>query len=359
MAAAVRPTDPALLHYRSGAFYCARADQVGDTDPIRDVLRGLVAAATEPIAGGRHKVFGHPKLAIVPTTSTIASHLPRAVGLAYAIEQLRGRTAARGPGRSAPARGDARPPPGRTTRSWSARSATRRSTTRWPRPRSTPPAGSTTPGPRCRCCSCARTTASGISVRSPEGWVEAALRSRPGLRYLEADGCDLRRHLRRGGRGGRLGPRAAPPGRAAPAHGPADGARRGRRRGRRTAARPRSPPTSTATRWSPPPRLLVEAGLLGVGRAARPLRRGRLAGAPGRRGGDRRAEARQRGRGGRAARARAGRCGSPARSPRPPTPRPGPARPPALDAFGGKLPEKAGPLTLAQTINATPHRRAA
>src|SRR5499427_2062796 len=89
VAAAVRPTDPALLHYRSGGFYCARADQVGDTDPIRDVLRGLVAAATEPIAGGRHKVFGHPKLAVVPTTSTIASHLPRAVGLAYAIEQLR------------------------------------------------------------------------------------------------------------------------------------------------------------------------------------------------------------------------------------------------------------------------------
>jgi len=31
----------------------------------------------------------------------------------------------------------------------------------------------------------------GISVRSPEGWVEAALRSRPGLRYTSADGCDL------------------------------------------------------------------------------------------------------------------------------------------------------------------------
>ena len=31
----------------------------------------------------------------------------------------------------------------------------------------------------------------GISVRSPEGWVEATLRARPGLRYFAADGCDL------------------------------------------------------------------------------------------------------------------------------------------------------------------------
>src|SRR5690349_21708532 len=69
VAAALRPDDPALLHYRSGGFYCARAQQVGvggddgdgedRKDPLveaaRDVLRGVVAAATEPIAGGRHK----------------------------------------------------------------------------------------------------------------------------------------------------------------------------------------------------------------------------------------------------------------------------------------------------------------
>src|SRR5215471_4367725 len=35
VAAALRPTDPALLHYRSGAFYCARAAQLDhDTDPV-------------------------------------------------------------------------------------------------------------------------------------------------------------------------------------------------------------------------------------------------------------------------------------------------------------------------------------
>ena len=85
LAAALRPNDPALLHYRSGGFYCARARQVPGIDPVRDVLLGVAASADEPIAGGRHKVIGRAELAIVPTTSTIASHLPRALGLALGI----------------------------------------------------------------------------------------------------------------------------------------------------------------------------------------------------------------------------------------------------------------------------------
>ncbi len=87
IAAALRPTDPALLHYRSGGFYCARAQQVPGSTPLRDVLLGMVAAADEPIAGGRHKVFGNAALAVIPQTSTIASHLPRAVGVAFALER--------------------------------------------------------------------------------------------------------------------------------------------------------------------------------------------------------------------------------------------------------------------------------
>src|ERR1044072_574729 len=50
VAAALRPTDPALLHYRSGGFFLARAGQVLGTDPLRDVLLGIVAATEEPIA---------------------------------------------------------------------------------------------------------------------------------------------------------------------------------------------------------------------------------------------------------------------------------------------------------------------
>ncbi len=85
--AAVRPTDPALLHYRSGAFYLARAAQLPGSEPLRDVLLGLVGARDEPIAGGRHKVFGNHDLAVIPQTSTIASHLPRAVGVAFSIDR--------------------------------------------------------------------------------------------------------------------------------------------------------------------------------------------------------------------------------------------------------------------------------
>lgn len=87
IALALRPTDPALLHYRSGGFYMARSMQarsagIVTSEPVVDVIRGMLAKSTEPIAGGRHKVFGHQALSIIPQTSTIASHLPRAVGLA-------------------------------------------------------------------------------------------------------------------------------------------------------------------------------------------------------------------------------------------------------------------------------------
>jgi hypothetical protein len=63
----------------------ARAAQVPGSQPLRDVLLGLVGASDEPIAGGRHKVFGNYALAVIPQTSTIASHLPRAVGIAFSI----------------------------------------------------------------------------------------------------------------------------------------------------------------------------------------------------------------------------------------------------------------------------------
>ena len=80
-----RTTDPALLHYRSGAFYAARAHLDGGVDPVRETLRSLTCSTSDPISGGRHKVFGHVGLHIVPKTSTIASHLPRAVGLGFAL----------------------------------------------------------------------------------------------------------------------------------------------------------------------------------------------------------------------------------------------------------------------------------
>src|SRR5258708_7859409 len=85
LAAARRPPPPGLLHSGSGGFSCAGARQGAGIDPVRDILRGGGASADEPIAGGRHKVFGRAELAIIPQTSTIASHLPRALGVALGI----------------------------------------------------------------------------------------------------------------------------------------------------------------------------------------------------------------------------------------------------------------------------------
>ena len=87
--ALTRPTDPAFLHYRSGGFMMARSRQDPAVDPVRDTILSLVAAADDPIAQGRHKVWGSRRLWVPPQTSTIASHLPKAVGTAFALERAR------------------------------------------------------------------------------------------------------------------------------------------------------------------------------------------------------------------------------------------------------------------------------
>jgi 2-oxoisovalerate dehydrogenase E1 component len=176
VAAALRPTDPALLHYRSGGFYAARAAQVPGTDSARDVLRGLVASASEPIAGGRHKVFGNAELDIVPTTSTIASHLPRAVGVGFAIER------ARRLGVEAPWPNDAVAVCSFGDASVNHASATAAfNTAGWCQH----------VGLRLPVLFVCEDNGVGLSVRSPNGWTAATLSTRPGLRYMAADGCDL------------------------------------------------------------------------------------------------------------------------------------------------------------------------
>ena len=49
------------------------------------MLLSFAASAEDPISGGRHKVIGSKPLVIPPQTSTIASHLPKAVGAAFSI----------------------------------------------------------------------------------------------------------------------------------------------------------------------------------------------------------------------------------------------------------------------------------
>jgi 2-oxoisovalerate dehydrogenase E1 component len=179
VAAALRVDDPALLHYRSAAFYCARAASVDPdlVEAIRDVLRGVVASAKEPIAGGRHKVFGRADLQIIPTTSTVASHLPRAVGVGFGISlapSLRG-TDTPWPDDAivVASFGDASINHASATAAFNAAGWYDHAGVRIP---------------QLLVC---EDNGLGISVPSPDGWVGEALRSRPGIRYTAADGCDL------------------------------------------------------------------------------------------------------------------------------------------------------------------------
>ncbi|GGS70551.1 MFS transporter [Planobispora rosea] len=176
VAAALRVTDPALLHYRSGAFYLTRSAMAGrlPEEGLRDVLLGLVAAAEEPIAGGRHKVFGHPDLAVIPQTSTIASHLPRAAGVAFAVEH------ARRLGVESPWPDDAIAVCSFGDASVNHASALSGFNTA---------AYGSYQGLGMPVLFVCEDNGLGISVRTPDGWVEAA--HHPLLEYFEADGCDL------------------------------------------------------------------------------------------------------------------------------------------------------------------------
>jgi 2-oxoisovalerate dehydrogenase E1 component len=177
VAAATRPTDPALLHYRSCAFYLARAAQAGrGSAGVYDVLLGLAASANEPIAGGRHKVFGLAEVSVIPQTSTIASHLPRAVGLAFSIPRA--------------VRLGVTPP-------WPADSIVVASFGDASLNHSTAAGAINTaaycsyqglPIPLLLVC---EDNGIGISVGTPPGWVKAALSGRAHLRYSHADGSDL------------------------------------------------------------------------------------------------------------------------------------------------------------------------
>ena len=89
-----RHTDPAFLHYRSGGFMAERFRKLPGVDgkpmdPVMDSALSFAASKDDPISGGRHKVWGSKPLWVLPQTSTIASHLPKALGTAVAIEQAR------------------------------------------------------------------------------------------------------------------------------------------------------------------------------------------------------------------------------------------------------------------------------
>ena len=176
VAAALRPTDPSFLHYRSGGFFAHRSKQISGTTPVFDVLLSLCASSEDPIAGGRHKVFGSTALWMPPQTSTIASHVPKAMGTAFAMER------AKRLGQPLPfpedsivvctfgdgALNHASALAGMNAGAWAAYQ--------------------NLPMPILFVC---EDNGVGISVQTPPGWVERVWRSYPRIAYLKADGCDI------------------------------------------------------------------------------------------------------------------------------------------------------------------------
>ncbi len=171
-----RHTDPAFLHYRSGAFMAERFRHLPDMDPVMDTALSFAASRDDPASGGRHKVWGSRPLWVLPQTSTIASHLPKALGTALAIES------ARRIGHRLPVPedsvvicsfGDA-----------SANHATAQTafnTAAWA-------AYQRLPAPILFVC---EDNGIGISVKTPTGWIADSFSHRPGLDYFHADGLDL------------------------------------------------------------------------------------------------------------------------------------------------------------------------
>jgi 2-oxoisovalerate dehydrogenase E1 component len=173
---ATRHSDMAFLHYRSGAFMIERARQVPGIDPVYDTALSFSASAEDPISGGRHKVWGSVPLTVPPQTSTIASHLPKAVGAAIALHQ-------------APRLGVTPPVPADSIVVCSFGDASANHSTAvgalnaaaWTAYQKLP----------CPVLFVCEDNGIGISVRTPGGWIGAQYSDRVGLEYFRADGLDL------------------------------------------------------------------------------------------------------------------------------------------------------------------------
>ena len=87
LGAQLRTTDPCFLHYRSGGFMAARMRKLDGSTPLFDTLLSFTASADDPVSGGRHKVWGSKAAWVPPQTSTIASHLPKAMGTAFSFSR--------------------------------------------------------------------------------------------------------------------------------------------------------------------------------------------------------------------------------------------------------------------------------
>ncbi len=177
VAHALRPDDIAFLHYRDAAFQIARAGQVPGQSITWDMLLSFACSSEDPISGGRHKVLGSKALMIPPQTSTIASHLPKAVGAAYGLGLARRR----------PPEHRMLPHDGIATASFGDASANHSTaqgainTAGWTSVQSVPM-------PLLLVC---EDNGIGISTQTPKGWIAASMQHRPGIKYFAANGLDI------------------------------------------------------------------------------------------------------------------------------------------------------------------------
>lgn len=169
----LRLDDPCFLHYRSGGLMMARSRRALGVTPTFDTLLSFCASSEDPISGGRHKVWGSRRMWVPPQTSTIASHLPKAVGLAFALSRARRQGVESGLSSDALVLcsfGDA------SSNHCTALSGF--SAARYVKKRGNP----------CPVLFLCEDNGIGISVDTPAGWVEETYAQQPNLRYFKAAG---------------------------------------------------------------------------------------------------------------------------------------------------------------------------
>lgn len=172
-----RSTDMAFLHYRSCALLIQRSKQVPGETPLFDMLLSFTASSRDPVSGGRHKVLGSKTLLVPPQTSTIASHLPKAVGAAHAIG-LAARIK----------KTDAVMPNDSVILCNFGDASANHSTALGAINAAAWASFQNSPMPIVFIC---EDNGIGISTNTPVGWIQANFGNRAGIKYIHCDGLDL------------------------------------------------------------------------------------------------------------------------------------------------------------------------
>jgi 2-oxoisovalerate dehydrogenase E1 component len=177
LALATRQDDMAFLHYRDAAFLIQRKKQAGGLTTLYDMALSFAASADDPISGGRHKVLGCKHTFVPPQTSTIASHLPKAVGAAHSIGMAHRLKHV-----------EAQLPKDAIILCSFGDASANHSTAQGAINAAYWAAYQKLPMPIVFLC---EDNGIGISVRTPGGWIEANFAHRPALNYIQCDGIDM------------------------------------------------------------------------------------------------------------------------------------------------------------------------